>query len=70
MLKITTDGRKAALDLRLVLPHVRDNPDSKINHAVEKIHHIWLRLDADKRRATGLLRPLHAAAGRPMVLGL
>ena len=37
MLKITTEGRKAALDLRLVLPHVRDNPDSKTNHAVEKI---------------------------------
>ena len=42
MLKITTDGRKAALDLRLVLPHVRDNPDSKTNLAVEKIHRIWL----------------------------
>ncbi len=38
MLKITTEGRKAALDLRLVLPHVRDNPDSKTNLAVEKIH--------------------------------
>lgn len=42
MLKITTEGRKAALDMRLVLPHVRDNPDSKTNCAVEKIHQIWL----------------------------
>jgi hypothetical protein len=42
MLKITTEGRKAALDLRLMLPHVRDNPDSKTNQAVEKIHQIWL----------------------------
>jgi N12 class adenine-specific DNA methylase len=41
MLKVTTDGRKAALDLRLVLPHVRDNPDSKTNLAVEKIFGIW-----------------------------
>jgi N12 class adenine-specific DNA methylase len=41
MLKITTEGRKAALDLRLVIPHVRDNPDSKTNKAVEKIHDIW-----------------------------
>ncbi len=41
MLKITTEGRKAALDMRLALPHVRDNPDSKTNHAVEKIHQIW-----------------------------
>jgi hypothetical protein len=42
MLNVTTDGRKAALDLRLVLPRVRDNPDSKTNQAVEKIHQIWL----------------------------
>jgi N12 class adenine-specific DNA methylase len=42
MLKITTEGRKAALDIRLVLPHVRDNPDSKTNKAVENIHEIWL----------------------------
>jgi N12 class adenine-specific DNA methylase len=42
MLKVTTDGRKAALDLRLVLSQVRDNPDSKTNLAVEKIHQIWL----------------------------
>jgi N12 class adenine-specific DNA methylase len=42
MLKITTEGRKAALDIRLVLPHVRDNPDSKTNKAVEKVHEIWL----------------------------
>jgi len=42
MLKITTEGRKAALDLRLVLPHVRDHPDAKTNLAVEKIHQVWL----------------------------
>jgi hypothetical protein len=42
MLKITTEGRKAALDMRLVLPHLRDNPDSKTNYAVEKIHQAWL----------------------------
>jgi N12 class adenine-specific DNA methylase len=42
MLKITTEGRKAALDLRLVLPRVRDNPDSKTNQAVEKIHQVWV----------------------------
>ncbi|MEP6672014.1 MAG: DEAD/DEAH box helicase family protein, partial [Chthoniobacter sp.] len=42
MLKITTEGRKGALDLRLMLPQVRDNPDSKINQAVEKVHQVWL----------------------------
>jgi N12 class adenine-specific DNA methylase len=48
MLKITTEGRKAALDLRLVLPHVRDNPDSKTNQAVEKIHQVWFDSAATK----------------------
>jgi N12 class adenine-specific DNA methylase len=48
MLKITTEGRKAALNLRLVLPHVRDNPDSKTNKAVEKIHDIWLQSASTK----------------------
>jgi N12 class adenine-specific DNA methylase len=41
MLKITTEGRKAALDLRLMLPHLPDDPQSKVNLAVENIHRIW-----------------------------
>jgi N12 class adenine-specific DNA methylase len=41
MLKITTEGRKAALDLRLMKPHLRDDPQSKVNLAVENIHRIW-----------------------------
>lgn len=41
MLKVTTEGRKAALDLRLVMPGVRDHPDSKLNQAVAKIHQVW-----------------------------
>src|SRR5215210_8281091 len=50
MLKVTTDGRKAALDLRLVMQHVRDNPDSKVNQAVEKIYQVWLG-SAEQRSA-------------------
>ncbi|MGI8438177.1 MAG: helicase-related protein, partial [Chthoniobacterales bacterium] len=42
MLKITSEGRKAALDLRLMLPHVRDHPDTKVNRAVEKAYEIWI----------------------------
>jgi N12 class adenine-specific DNA methylase len=42
MLKITTEGRKAALDLRLVMGSVREAPDSKVNLAVQKIHEVWL----------------------------
>ena len=40
MLKVTSDGRKAALDLRLVGEMV-DPPDSKVNMAVGRIFDIW-----------------------------
>lgn len=42
MLKITSEGRLAALDFRLIAPAAPDAPDSKVNLAVEKIHRIWL----------------------------
>jgi N12 class adenine-specific DNA methylase len=48
MLKITTDGRKAALDMRLVDPDAEPGPDSKIYKAVDNIHRIWEET-ADKR---------------------
>jgi N12 class adenine-specific DNA methylase len=41
MLKITFEGRLAALDFRLMAPAAPDAPDSKVNLAVEKIHRIW-----------------------------
>jgi hypothetical protein len=41
MLKITSEGRKAALDLRLMRPEAMDDPQSKVNLAVENIHRIW-----------------------------
>ena len=41
MLKITTEGRKAALDLCLMKPGLRDDPQSKVNLAVENIFRIW-----------------------------
>src|SRR5438128_2100308 len=50
MLKITSEGRKAALDLRLVRPSTRDEPSGKVNLAVENIHRIW-RETADLRCA-------------------
>lgn len=40
-LKITSDGRHAALDLRLVSARALDLPDSKVNRAVDRIHKIW-----------------------------
>src|ERR1022692_899118 len=41
MLKITSEGRKAALDLRLMKPVAPDDPQGKVNQAVENIFRIW-----------------------------
>lgn len=41
MLKITTDGRKAALDMRLVDRFAPDSPSSKLNTCVRKVFEIW-----------------------------
>ena len=41
MLKITGDGRKAALDMRLVDELADALGDTKISHAVERIHQVW-----------------------------
>ena len=42
-LKITGDGRSAALDMRLVDANALDLPDSKVNLAVDTIHELWER---------------------------
>ncbi len=41
MLKITSEGRKAALDLRVLNAGAKDQPNSKINLAADKIFQIW-----------------------------
>jgi len=41
MLLVTTDGRKAALDLRLHDPRLPDHPESKVNRAVAEVERIW-----------------------------
>jgi len=41
MLKITGEGRKAALDLRLVQGDAGDAPEGKVNQAVREIFSIW-----------------------------
>jgi N12 class adenine-specific DNA methylase len=48
MLKITGDGRKAALDMRLVAGEAGDDVDSKISKAIDRIHHTW-ETTKDKR---------------------
>jgi hypothetical protein len=41
MLKITGDGRKAALDMRLVQPWADSNGDTKLSRAVSRIFDSW-----------------------------
>jgi N12 class adenine-specific DNA methylase len=41
MLKITSEGRKAALDLRVLNPRAIDHPDGKINLAADRIFQVW-----------------------------
>lgn len=41
MLKITNDGRKLALDQRLVDPMLPDDPESKVNACVDNVYRIW-----------------------------
>lgn len=53
MLKITSEGRKAALDLRLLHSRAPDLSDSKANKAVEKIFQIWK--ESAENRSTQLV---------------
>lgn len=48
MLKITNDGRKLALDQRLINPLLPDEEHSKVNVLVQKAYEIWDRTKADK----------------------
>ncbi len=41
MLLVTTDGRKAALDLRLNRLGLPDHPDSKVNQAAATVERVW-----------------------------
>lgn len=43
MLAITTDGRKAALDFRLVASHAAFDPQGKVGACVREVHDIWQR---------------------------
>src|SRR5260221_6263019 len=48
MLKITTDGRKAGLDMRLVSQDAEGSHETKISEAVKNIYRIWQQA-ADRR---------------------
>lgn len=53
MLKITNDGRKVALDQRLIDPEFGDNVNSKVNALVQNI--VKLYKDYDKEKAAQLV---------------
>jgi N12 class adenine-specific DNA methylase len=48
MLKIMSDARKAALDMRLIDPNAPDDPNSKTNLAVKRVKEIYDQSEADK----------------------
>jgi N12 class adenine-specific DNA methylase len=48
MLKITGEGRKAALDMRLVDPFADTNGDTKIGRAVDRIRAVWGATHGDR----------------------
>lgn len=53
MLKITNDGRKLALDQRLIDPQLPDDPNSKVNACVDRVFEIWER--TKENRSTQLI---------------
>lgn len=48
MLKITNDGRKLALDQRLIDPLLPDEENSKVNACVSRVFDIWQRTGENK----------------------
>jgi N12 class adenine-specific DNA methylase len=53
MLKVTTDGRKAALDMRMVDSGAADDPDSKLNQVVRNVARIYH--EQNEKKGTQLL---------------
>ena len=48
MLKVTSDGRKCALDVRLLDEDLPDDPGSKVNACARNVYDIWKSTKADK----------------------
>lgn len=53
MLNITNDGKKLALDQRLINPLLPDNPDSKVNACIKNVFSIWEA--SEEKRSTQLI---------------
>ncbi|MGF6175462.1 N12 class adenine-specific DNA methylase/adenine-specific DNA methylase [Ensifer sp. 4252] len=61
LLSIITDGRHAAIDLRLVLPASDNEPDNKLNLLIQNAYRIW-----QETSASTYLRPDCKAYERPV----
>jgi len=48
MLKITSDGRKLALDVRLINPLAMDDEESKVSVCAKKVHKLWQESSAKR----------------------
>ncbi len=59
MLKITNDGRKLALDQRMIDPMLPDDPNSKVNACVDNVYRIWEEHADTKADTACVLRPVH-----------
>lgn len=53
MLKVTNDGRKLALDQRLIDPNLPENPNDKVHACAENVYRIWS--ETKDRRLTQLV---------------
>ena len=53
MLKVTNDGRKLALDQRMINPMLPDDENSKVNACINEVYHIWE--ETSDERSTQLL---------------
>jgi hypothetical protein len=59
MLAVTGDGRKAALDMRLVDPFAEDYEGSKTNQCAEKVFGVWKGNRINQRHTDRILRFEH-----------
>ena len=62
LLSVITDGRHAAIDMRLVWPNADNEPDNKVNKLVANTHRIW-KENSDRvyRRPDGTTYPISGA---------
>ena len=62
LLSVITDGRHAAIDMRLVWPRSDAEPDNKLNRLIANVHRIWLQTAAQRyQRPDGSPYPIPGA---------